>query len=167
MNPPGWTASQPNEALAVLLVSDLDQDYVSLQHILVESNWQLHRANGLQEGTAFLEKNHAPVVICERDLPDGDWKELLEIMTTLEKRPNLIVSSRLADERLWAEVLNLGGYDVLPTPFEPDEVFRVAYLAWQSAKRQWEQKPQCQKPPGREEAGGDSNKKGRAASGND
>jgi hypothetical protein len=28
----------------------------------------------------------------------------------------------LADERLWAEVLNLCGYDVLATPFHADEV---------------------------------------------
>jgi DNA-binding response OmpR family regulator len=34
----------------------------------------------------------------------------------------LIVCSRLADERLWAEVLNLGGYDVLAIPFHAGEV---------------------------------------------
>jgi len=39
--------------------------------------------------------------------------------------PLLIVASRLADERLWAEVLNLGGYDVLLKPFEPAELRRV------------------------------------------
>ena len=44
--------------------------------------------------------------------------------------PNLIVFSRLADERLWAEVLNLGGFDVLMTPFEPEEVLRVDFAAW-------------------------------------
>lgn len=40
--------------------------------------------------------------------------------------------SRLADESLWAEVLNLGGYDVLPTPLVEDEVTRVVWLAWQN-----------------------------------
>lgn len=29
-----------------------------------------------------------------------------------------------------AEVLNLGGYDVLLTPFQPDEVLRVSTSAW-------------------------------------
>src|ERR1019366_5350356 len=37
--------------------------------------------------------------------------------------------SRLADERLWAEVLNLGWYDVLATPFDADEVYRVMSYA--------------------------------------
>jgi hypothetical protein len=47
----------------------------------------------------------------------------------------VIVSSRLADERLWAEVLNLGGYDVLGMPFEPEKVLRVADSAWRAWKR--------------------------------
>jgi len=31
---------------------------------------------------------------------------------------------------LWAKVLNVGGFDVLMTPFEPEEVLRVAFAAW-------------------------------------
>jgi hypothetical protein len=31
---------------------------------------------------------------------------------------------------LWAEVLNLGGYDVLLKPFDRAEVVRVAGMAW-------------------------------------
>ncbi len=40
------------------------------------------------------------------------------------------MTDRLADERLWSEVLNLGGYDVLLKPFEPGEVLRVVNSAW-------------------------------------
>jgi hypothetical protein len=32
-------------------------------------------------------------------------------------------------------VLNLGGYDVLLTPFEPEEVFRVGSAAWLDWRR--------------------------------
>ena len=37
----------------------------------------------------------------------------------------LIVTSHAGDDALWAEVLNLGGYDVLAQPFDPSEVARV------------------------------------------
>jgi DNA-binding NtrC family response regulator len=40
------------------------------------------------------------------------------------------VTSRAADERLWAEALNLGAYDVLAKPFDPTEVCRIVSLAW-------------------------------------
>jgi DNA-binding response OmpR family regulator len=39
--------------------------------------------------------------------------------------PVLVVTSNVADESLWAEVLNLGGYDVLAQPFDGEEVARV------------------------------------------
>jgi hypothetical protein len=67
-------------------------------------------------------------VICERSLPDGEWKDLLG------KTPRLIVTSYAADESLWAEVLNLGGYDVLAQPFDEQEVRRVVALAGGSPK---------------------------------
>jgi DNA-binding response OmpR family regulator len=35
----------------------------------------------------------------------------------------------LADEALWAEVLNLGGYDVLTKPFDPKEVHHAVSMA--------------------------------------
>jgi len=37
----------------------------------------------------------------------------------------LIVTSRVADARLWAEVLNLGGFDVIAKPFHAPEVLHV------------------------------------------
>ena len=49
--------------------------------------------------------------------------------------PQLIVADRLADDALWAEVLNLGGYDLLMTPFEPEEVLRVVSMAWDFRER--------------------------------
>jgi hypothetical protein len=44
--------------------------------------------------------------------------------------PLLVVTSRIADDRLWSEVLNLGGYNVLAKPLNMKEVFHVVGLAW-------------------------------------
>jgi DNA-binding response OmpR family regulator len=70
------------------------------------------------------------VLLCERDHADGNWEDILNATARLPAPPNLIVFSRLADESLWAQVLNLGGFDVLTTPFEPEEVLRVVFAAW-------------------------------------
>ena len=51
--------------------------------------------------------------------------------------PLLIVTSRLADAYLGAEVLNLGGYDVLAKPFKSAEFIQVMSMAW----RRW--KSEC------------------------
>ena len=61
--------------------------------------------------------------------------------------PQLIVADRLADDALWAEVLNLGGYDLLMTPFEPEEVWRVVSMAWDFREREVERAVSSSKPP--------------------
>jgi DNA-binding response OmpR family regulator len=78
----------------------------------------------------LLRDESVPVLLCERDLADGNWEDLLNATAGMPAPPNLIVFSRLADESLWAKVLNLGGFDVLLTPFEPEEVLRIAFAAW-------------------------------------
>ena len=51
-------------------------------------------------------------------------------MRQLPHQPLLVVTSRLADEHLWVEVLNLGGHDVLAKPFQAAEVQWVLENAW-------------------------------------
>jgi len=84
-----------------------------------------------------------PVVLCERDLPGGTWRRLFVETRDLAHPPRLIVVSRLADERLWAEVLNLGGHDVLATPFAADEVRRVLSYAVDSWRWQVKNEAKC------------------------
>lgn len=67
--------------------------------------------------------------MCERDLSDGDWRQLWAILACEPKPPKFIVTSRLADDALWAEVLNVGGYDLLLKPFRAEEVIRIVHAA--------------------------------------
>ena len=117
----------------VLLVSARNEDHDSLRSIFRGSSWELQEAWTANDGRKTIRRNHReiPVVICEDALPDGDWKFLMAGLDRVAVRPSLIVSSRLADECLWAEVLNLGAFDLLlGAPFEPEEVLRVTESAW-------------------------------------
>jgi DNA-binding response OmpR family regulator len=78
-----------------------------------------------------LERTIPRVILCDSDLPDGNWKDVLEMAASLHDPPPVIVTSRLADEYLWAEVLNLGGYDVLSKPLDARELERTLRLAWE------------------------------------
>ena len=53
-------------------------------------------------------------------------------------RPPVIVSSLTADERLWAEVLDLGGYDLLMTPFDATEIQNVVCMACRERQNEME-----------------------------
>jgi len=113
----------------VLLVSPNEEDHWALIHILRPASWAVDTAHTCAEAIRSLAIEPAPVVIVESYLPDGNWKTLWNQLMRMEFPPKLIVTSKLADERLWAEVLNLGGFDVLAQPFCASEVLRCVNSA--------------------------------------
>lgn len=133
--PPGIETGR--EIVKVLSVSPMQDDHDTLERFLCRSKWIIHKAFTLVSGVALLREKRAALVVCERDLLPGSWKEVLEQITLLPKPPYLIVTSLLADEYLWAEALNLGAYDVLPKPFDSAEVVRAFSSAWLHWNRQY------------------------------
>jgi DNA-binding NtrC family response regulator len=125
------TASNITGTLTVLSVSPLQEDHRSLQAILGHSTWNLFNADQVPPALDFLDRHEISVVLCERDLMPGTWIDMLENIRRLSHPPSLIVTSRLADERLWSEALNLGAWDVLAKPFDRSEVFRSVKSGWQ------------------------------------
>jgi DNA-binding response OmpR family regulator len=136
VNPrPANPVPAPDEPVLVLLVNFSAEDQAAICRMLAHPNWQLRERAGCKQALAFLRGEPVPVVVCEREQADGNWRDLLNGLQELPSPPSLVVCSRLADERLWAEVLNLGGCDVLVKPFDSDDVRHVTYMAWQSWKR--------------------------------
>ena len=77
------------------------------------------------------------VVMTDCVLPRGEcWKDVLRLAQERAGGVPVIVSSRLADESLWAEVLNLGGYDLLVKPFVAAEVENVVGMACRARQNQ-------------------------------
>jgi DNA-binding NtrC family response regulator len=86
-------------------------------------------AGTVREAMHLLDRDCSAVIISESNLPDGTWKDLLDSSAGHSPVRNLIVVSRLADEFIWAEVLNLGGWDVLAKLLDMEEVFRSVISA--------------------------------------
>jgi DNA-binding response OmpR family regulator len=128
---------RPEGGPVVLVVCPHDDDRARLRGILEELAFVLHEAQTWDEGRSILSNSPVPVVICECTLPDATWKDVLSEIAGLANPPRLIVISALADEYLWSEVLNLGGYDVLPKPLDEKEVARVTGLAWSNWSREF------------------------------
>ena len=120
----GRIASQ-KPVVSALVVGLPDADRRQFAEIFAGRGWQLAMSPTLGDARKAIDAGGASVVVCERDLPDGGWREILEDLLGLADPPPLVVTSRLADELLWAEVLNRGGYDVLAKPLDEEEVTRV------------------------------------------
>lgn len=123
-------------ALRLLLVSPNAEDRDSLERLLDDDAEALGAALKCSVaqrptlGITDIEFGAFAVVLCDSDEGDHVWRLVLEEISRVPSPPLLIVTSRLADERLWAEALNLGAWDVLAKPWNREEVRRTMQTAW-------------------------------------
>ena len=127
----------------VLLILPNEEDHRSLNAILIGSDWNSQFVSTFEQARNMLCVIRWQAIMCEARLTDNrGWKDVLREIQALVHPPPLIVTDRLADEALWAEVLNLGGYDVLMRPFYAREVLHVFQMA-----RQFYERATCPVPP--------------------
>ncbi len=113
---------------AIVFISTSVEDAHAFRDILSGSSWLVVNVADLVGAYAVIDKLRPRVVVCDTEIEgQGSWHDLL---SGQDAHPSfaLIVVSRLVDEALWAEVLNLGGTDVLAKPFAVEEVKRVIGL---------------------------------------
>ena len=123
----GKAASQA--VVSALVVGVPDADRSKLEAVFLTNGWRLAWVRTRAEACAFLESTPVRVVIAESELTEGGWLEMLEDLRQNPEAPILVVTARLADESLWAEVINRGGYDLLAKPLDTEEVARVVGAA--------------------------------------
>src|SRR4051794_35486211 len=111
----------------VLFVTPFPQDGKDLAGMLNDISIRVVHAASLAEAEAQLKAKRFGVVLCEANLVDGSWLDLLEL--TRIKRIELVVTDAFADARFWATAINLGAYDMLAQPFHLTEVRRVLAAA--------------------------------------
>ena len=114
----------------VLSVSANQEDCASLERIL-NSDLTVIGSATAASALSVLRETPVPIVIYDCDSSLGSWIDMLTQVSLLPDPPLFIVTSRLADERLWSEALNLGAWDVLAKPFDAYEVIRIVSVAGQ------------------------------------
>lgn len=113
----------------LLSVSGLPLDHEVLAGMIDGDLWDLAVAGSSWEAFVQLRRLAPLIVFCESLLPDGTWRDVFEHAQDLTAPPLVVVTSTVADDYLWSEVLNLGGYDMLVKPFSKDDVDRVLAAA--------------------------------------
>src|ERR1039457_6508410 len=101
---------------AVALVGFEENEIACLQGIFKRSGdhwaancvWELRPT--VEAAIQFVAREPVSIVMCDGDRAQLAWRELLQRLAMLPRPPLQIVTSRLANDRLWAEALNLGAY---------------------------------------------------------
>ena len=123
--------------VSALLAGRFETDRLLVHEVFSRQGWRLFEAPDRRRALECLGKHPVQVVVAESDIPGWNWKQILSELRRLAPAPQLVVTSRTADDYLWAEVLNVGGFDVLAQPLERDEVARVIA----SARRHYDVRP--------------------------
>lgn len=128
--------AEPDGVMQLLCYSPDIRDHIDVEAGLQslaeggDSRWVICTSASTAEALAALQAFPIRVILAESDSPSSNWRGLLAGIQRLPEPPALILASRLADERLWAEALYLGAYDVLAKPFTQNELIRSVTGAW-------------------------------------
>jgi DNA-binding NtrC family response regulator len=108
----------------IAFASKSEADFRTLREVAGRLSQSVVPCAGVQEARRAIRWHAPKIVVCEAQARDsGNWQELLEDAQAAQSL--MLVVSRHADERLWAEVLNLGGFAVLSLPFDRHELRRA------------------------------------------
>lgn len=105
---------------------------LKLLTILERNGMETTAAGDFRDGQLKLQEQSYDLLFVDAELPGGPWHRLLPAVVASGKNCEVIVCSRCGDERLWAEVLQCGAYDLIAEPFEESEITRIAYRALDS-----------------------------------
>src|SRR5207302_952103 len=96
--------------------SPYEGDLAFLRRMFDDASWRLFTAHTYKEAMTQLSHHRMPLILCECQLPDGKWTDVLSQLAPMPDRPRLIVMSQSAGERLCSEVVRMGGFDVISIP---------------------------------------------------
>jgi DNA-binding NtrC family response regulator len=100
-----------------------------VRRALEPDNVTVVRANTVQQAV------EAPVVLLDADSP-RPWQTALQLILNANPSARVVLISRLADSRMWLQVLDRGAYDLLPNPARLEEIRAVVRNAVCAAMRQ-------------------------------
>jgi hypothetical protein len=135
---PEPSAGHPPGMIAVLSLSPSENDHAVLAQTFRDSSLTLYPncrltlqpILTLASTLVLLGTHRIPIVLCDDDAYPEAWREILGACKLLPEPPCVIVTSRLADDRLWMEILSEGAFDLLSKPFDPSDVMRIIHSAW-------------------------------------
>ena len=117
-----FSCARMRAPVRVLVATPNDRHYRALENAILGTGWSLFRSYNLVEGLSAVINHEIEVIFTDCELPDGSWRDMVQSLRACRNAPRVIVFSQLADDRLWMDVLQSGGYDLVATPFDSEEI---------------------------------------------
>lgn len=111
-------------------------DECLLRSILDGTPWEIHSTPALNETVRALHETALPIVLFDRTLDGRPWQETLRLLLRARRRVCAIVLGDGAHPQP-DEVIRRGAFDVLPRPFQKEEVLTMLLCAYSQARLHW------------------------------
>ena len=123
------SAEESRAAVRLLAILPETQDAEQLRRVAAGLGWTVAIVGTPAEAMVRLEREPVTAAICDQDLPQEDWRVVMNRIAALPKSPCVLLASRVMDQYLWNEVIQCRGYDVVSKPFQSEELRRVVAFA--------------------------------------
>jgi DNA-binding NtrC family response regulator len=129
-------ANDTPEKIRILLIMAAEHNRPLLE-VLTSCGIDVLLAEDCNEARKILEvEPPVQVLLTDRTLRDRDWVGLFGVMAQMPTHAQVILCCRGGDHKQMIAALELGAYDVLFEPYQPDEILKiVAGAAAQSEER--------------------------------
>jgi len=117
--------SDAPEQVGVLIVDDEPRIRDGLRRVLEPMGYRLALAGRGREGLALLEQEDISIVLLDLQLPDINGMEVLRTICSRHPAIVVIIITGFGTVQTAAEAMRNGAYDLLPKPFEPEQL-RIA-----------------------------------------
>lgn len=118
-----------DKRLTALLVMNQERRSALADH-LAKMDANILTAGSCGEAARVLrDEPEVRLVLTDLVLPDGSWFDVLNRVGDVKGDATVVVCARVADEKLWTQVLEAGGFDLLVEPYQGREVQRILEAA--------------------------------------
>jgi DNA-binding response OmpR family regulator len=115
--------------LTALLVMNQERRSALADHLISMDATVLTAGSCGEAARVLRDEPEVRLVVTDLVLPDGSWFDVLNRVGDARGDATVVVAARVADERLWTQVLEAGGFDLLVEPYQGPEVQRILAAA--------------------------------------
>jgi len=125
------------QKIPVLIVTSRAEDVAELSSILEGTPWELTDASHAEDAAAALKVASAPILLFDRDAAGPSWQKTMRELIKSRRSACVVLLSSVADQYLWEEVVQHGGFDLLSRPFRKETVLSTLVFAYAHCRTPW------------------------------
>ena len=130
------TVSESSSGPALLAILSDPGDQHAVKEFTCHNHWDLNVVSSMEQAIVSTSLELPSVVLLDRAIADQDWRKTVRMLASHASAPSVILASPVVDHYLFTEVVHHGGYDVISTPLQLDELRRTLGLAFSFWKNQ-------------------------------